>query len=164
MQTNNTFATTRLLDDCGLDPNSSFFKQLQDLLRTNSVPINSTIPLITVLTPPTLPILNLQDVIAASKSHPETERSPSPIPEVPEPATGSSDLFRELYAPSGKWKWMSGHNILDEESKFLSGKSSYFCHISSPIDLQCSWRYVLNVLQERKGSWPAAQLHLQIVS
>ncbi|KAF9068024.1 hypothetical protein BDP27DRAFT_1295571 [Rhodocollybia butyracea] len=121
MQTNNTFATTRLLDDCGLDPNSNFFKQLQDLLHTDSAPTNSTIPLIPALTtPPTLPILNLQDVIAASKSHPETERSPSPIPEVPEPATGLSDLFRQLYAPSGKWKWTSGHNILDEESRFLS--------------------------------------------
>ncbi|KAJ3933599.1 MAG: hypothetical protein NXY57DRAFT_791868 [Lentinula lateritia] len=125
MQTNNCLAKFTL------DPDSNFFKQLQELLLPE-IKVSSQSPsyLPAPGTFPSSKCLDLQHVIdSALRSHTtldlEPARSPSPVP-VPENNADiieSSNLFRQLYTPSGKWEWMVGHDIEDESCTFLSAST-----------------------------------------
>ncbi|KAE9410883.1 hypothetical protein BT96DRAFT_241808 [Gymnopus androsaceus JB14] len=107
------------LDESGLNPDSSFFKQLRGLLCPDIEPINQSISFLPSPIPSASPTFDLQHVIDASKSL-ESERSSSPSPKVPETSVHPSQLYRHIYASSGKWDWMLGHNIVDENSTFLA--------------------------------------------
>ncbi|KAJ3990524.1 hypothetical protein F5890DRAFT_1480300 [Lentinula detonsa] len=117
-----TTATISSMDTCILDPLSNFFNQLQTLLLPEPEP-SSQSPVSAPIYPKST-VLDLQHVIDASRSQAtlqaEPERSPSPERISSPSSIAPSDLFRQLYAPSGKWEWMKGHDILDESSTFLS--------------------------------------------
>ncbi|KIK71216.1 hypothetical protein GYMLUDRAFT_33352 [Collybiopsis luxurians FD-317 M1] len=102
----------------GLDPGSSFYRQLQKLLSPNSKPSYQFLPFAIAprVTSPS-PTFDLQHV--ADSSTPETDVSSSIETDTTE-CISSSDLLQTLYIPHGKWEWARDHSIVDEQSRFLS--------------------------------------------
>lgn len=113
--------TQPALNECGLNPESSFFKQLQGLLRPG-IEVKKESPVFLPFPYPSVaPILDLQHVIDTHTSKTvDSERLFSPSPKVPESTIDPSQV--QIYKPSGKWKWMLGHDIVDVKSTFVAGE------------------------------------------
>jgi hypothetical protein len=115
----------------GLDPGSSFYGQLQKLLSPNSKPSYQFLPFAIAprVTSPS-PTFDLQHV--ADSPTPETDVSSSIETDTTE-CISSSDLLQTLYIPHGKWEWARDHSIVDEQSRFLSCKSTI--DVTTMVDL-----------------------------
>ncbi|KAF5382971.1 hypothetical protein D9757_006362 [Collybiopsis confluens] len=106
----------------GLDPNSSFFKQLQNLLRLHTAPEPSYKFLPFAIVPRTTSTSSTFDfhhVVDSASSQSKPSLSHAKMAES-ESGTAPVDLFRALYTPHGKWGWTRGHRIAQEDSCYLS--------------------------------------------